>query len=94
MSSRCVVLDQNNNALYLTGAKYDDQGNVISGYVENGAWDYRVTITEELAKDGRVIVNRWPRRSNLIVIDVPKDIHGDYNEVIDWAIEVRNLRGT
>lgn len=83
-SSRVVVfLGDSLSPLYLLGAKWVD-GKVVSGGVENGAWDFRVVGDEIQAKDGRVIVNRWPYNVKHTV-EVPSNVKGHYNEVIEWA---------
>ena len=71
--------------LYLLGAKWVD-GRVVSGAVENGAWDFYVKGDEIQAKQGNRIYNRWPYNVKHTV-EVPADVRGDYNEVIEWAQE-------
>lgn len=81
-----VLLHEGHVEFLLSDVKYAEDGSIKSGYVENGCWNYLVKGGEELAKDGRFIVNRWPKREYSIV-DVPSSIKGDYNAIMCWAEE-------
>lgn len=85
-ASRVVVFCGDSlSPLYLHGAKWVD-GKVVSGDVENGAWHFLVDGNEIQAKDGRFIVNRWHYNVKHTV-EIPPDVRGNYNEVIEWAQE-------
>lgn len=81
-----VLLRDGRAEFLLSDVKHFPDGSVKSGYVENGAWNYEVKNGDELAKAGNRIVNRWPARE-YVVVDVPKSVKGDYNEIMWWAEE-------
>lgn len=82
-SSYVVLLREGRADLFLSSAKFDKNGTLVSGYVENGAWDFQIKDGKELAKAGNKVRNKWPARLYEI-IDV-KDQKGDYNAVMRWA---------
>lgn len=79
-----VLFEGGKASLLLSSVKYDSEGNIKSGFVENGCWDLVIKNGEFLAKDGRCIVNRWPM-PNYEVMEIPKSVKGDYNDVMQWA---------
>lgn len=84
-----VLLNNGCADLLLSQVNYNEDGSVKSGFVENGSWYYEVKDGEELASDEWNIRNRWPAR-NLHIIDVPKGVKGDYNDIMVWAEEQYN----
>lgn len=81
-----VLLRDGRADLLLSEVKYNADGSVKSGFVVNGAWNYEVRGGEELAKSGNYIATRWPARTYTLV-EVPKEVKGDYNEIMRWAEE-------
>lgn len=68
----------------LSGVKRDPSGDIVKAEVVNGAWTLVVTDTEHQAKDGRHIVNRWPKPADVREVEVTDG--GDYNDVIARAV--------
>lgn len=71
-------------SLLLTEVKYDESGNLKSGWVANGCWRLVVRNGEFLAKSGRYIVTRRPI-PDYEVMEIPGGMKDDYNEVMFWA---------
>lgn len=65
-SSRgCVLFCENSNgkwvaSLWLTQINRNPDGSVKTGWVVNGSWNFERRGSEELAKKGNTIMNRWP----------------------------------
>ncbi|WP_408953189.1 hypothetical protein [Lysobacter sp. Hz 25] len=62
------------------------EGPPVKGFVENGAWQWRLVDGFEQAEthDGR-FVHRWPAVERKVV-EVPKELFSrNYNAVIEWA---------
>lgn len=77
-----IVLFENGRAsLLLSGVKYDEEGNLKSGFVENGGWYLEIKGGEFLAKSDYHIVTRRPS-PEYDIMEVPKEIKGDYNSVM------------
>jgi len=73
-------------SLLLRDVKRDSKGNLKSGFVVNGCWNFEVRKGEALAKSENYIVSRWPLPEYL-EMEIPKDVKGDYNSVMNWARE-------
>lgn len=85
MAERVVVFTPRGE-LFLTHIVRDPNGAIKSGWVVNGAWTFEVKDGEHLAKDGHVIVNRWPAGGPLREVAVPSKISDhNYNAALDWA---------
>lgn len=79
----CLFID-GEPSLLLSGVKRDKEGNLKSGFVENGLWNFEIRKGEVLAKSGSYIVNRFPV-PEYCEIEVPKTVKGDYNVAMEWA---------
>lgn len=73
-------------SLLLTDVKRDSKGKIKSGFVVNGAWDFEILKGEVLVKSHDYIVSRWPV-PEYVEVEIPKDLKGDYNSVMNWAKE-------
>lgn len=81
-----VIFQHQRGALWLTNIVRNADGTIKSGYVQNGLWQFEVRSGECLAKDSNdFVVNRWPLEKPLIEVPIPRDVSGDYNDVIAWA---------
>lgn len=82
-----VLFENGEPSLLLRDVKYDNEGNLKSGYVVNGAWNFEIRDGEVLAKAGNTIVTR---RSvpDYDIMEVPKEIKGDYNSVMNQVREL------
>lgn len=79
----CLFLD-GEPSLLLSEVKRDKEGNLKSGFVENGLWNFEIRKGETLAKSGNYIVNRWPT-SEYYEMQIPDKVKGDYNTKMEWA---------
>lgn len=79
----CLFLD-GEPSLLLSEVKRDKEGNLKSGFVENGLWNFEIRKGEALAKSGNYIVNRWPV-PDYYEMDIPDKVKGGYNTVMEWA---------
>jgi hypothetical protein len=73
--------------LLLSDVKFNNDGTLKSGWVENGAWNFEIRGDEVLAKDRNYIVNRWPL-SEYVLTPVPKELRGDYNDIMNLMEKV------
>lgn len=77
------------HALHLKDVVFHENGQVKTGYVINGNWNFENRNGEDLAKAGDTIITRY-KEVPQIVIEVPKKISsGDYDSVIAWADDKR-----
>lgn len=77
------------HTLYLENVVLHKSGQVKTGYVINGNWNFENRNGEDLAKAGNTIVTRY-KEVPQIVIEVPENIsYGDYDSVIAWADDKR-----
>ena len=79
----CLLID-GNASLLLSQVRRDSEGNLAFGFVKNGCWNFQIKNGEVLAKDGNYIVNRYDL-PNYYELEIPKDVDGNYNEVMAWA---------
>lgn len=79
----CLFLNDE-PSLLLSQVKRDDEGSLKSGWVANGAWNFEIRKGEVLAKAGNYIVNRWDL-PDYYEMEIPENVKGDYNKVMDWA---------
>lgn len=78
-----IVLFENGEAsLLLSDVKYDTEGNLKSGFVVNGGWNFEIRNGEVLAKAGNTIVTRRAV-PDYDIMEIPKEIKGDYNSVMN-----------
>lgn len=70
--------------LYLSGVRWDEEGNLKSGYVVNGCWNFEIKDGEVLAMDERRVVTRWPL-PDYEIIEVTEEVRGNYDDVMTWA---------
>lgn len=81
--SRKVIFLAPDVALLLSG--YHNDNGVITGYVVNGAWDFKFAHGQCFAHDdGGGVRRSWPAEI-VREVDVPDDMGADYNEIIAWA---------
>lgn len=71
-------------SLLLRDIKRDSEGNLKTGFVVNGLWNFEIRKDEVLAKSGNYIVNRWPV-PEYYEMTIPDNVKGDYNTVMEWA---------
>lgn len=79
----CLLLN-GEPSLLISSVKRDSEGNLKSGFVENGGWNFELRKGEALAKSGNYIVNRWAA-PEYYEIEIPDNIKGGYNMVMEWA---------
>lgn len=72
--------------LLLSNVKKSKEGRLVCGFVENGSWYARITDVEFQCCDGYDhIVTRLNRvNDDDLIYCVPKEVEGDYNEVIQY----------
>ena len=86
-----VVLFLQGDPLLLRNICRDSYGEVVSGRVESGGWNFEIRGDECLAKDDDFVVTRWPKPSSILEIPVGEDWQGDYNVVIERARKLYQL---
>jgi hypothetical protein len=100
MANYVVLLDPSGYHcdLLLRVRRRDADGNVTSGFVINGAWNWQRKDGKEFARDGSRLVSSW-EAGHRLTVEVPENVikkfitrrfGTDYNSLIDWA---RNKHG-
>lgn len=89
-----VVLFIGDSPLYLRDVKRDGEGNIKSGFVENGLWHLCIKDGVMYCSDeyGNVVTERDISGEVLKEVVIPegmkfKAVWNEYNEVIFWAEE-------
>lgn len=81
-----LLFENGEPSLLLSGVKYDSKGNLKSGFVENGCWNFEIKDGEFLARNDKWgqdwIVTRRPA-PEYEIMEVPEEIKGDYNSVMN-----------
>jgi len=78
--------------LLLKDIERDSNGNITAGFVMNGLWFFRKhgsTCFAYYNKHNPKIVNQWEYEDDLREIQIPYDLHGGYNYVIEAAEEFK-----
>lgn len=78
--------------LLLTDVRRDLNGDIKFAQVVNGGWNLEIRNNQVLAKSGNYIVTRQPL-PEYYEMEIPKNVVGDYQVVMDYAREeyTRNL---
>ena len=88
-----LVLFMGDSPLLLENVQRDEGGRVLSGDVVNGAWHLRLSSGRYGAytsANAKTPVNKFSTSPEEVVeVAVPAAVKGDYNSVIDWAMEHR-----
>jgi hypothetical protein len=79
---RRVVLFADTSALLLSDVRRTASGEVKSGYVVNGGWQFEVQGSECVSKWAGRVVYRWPKPDNMSEIVVPDSWTGTYDEIL------------
>jgi hypothetical protein len=86
VNRKVFFIDGNGGPLLCDGVRYAKRS--YSGRVINGEWDLKIDIRNQKwrAYAGRKLMNQG-FYTELVIVDVPKHVKGDYNKVIAWAEE-------
>lgn len=85
---RAVLTFENGDVMLLTKVRRDKYGRVESGFVVNGAWFFKVVGDEHLAFENERDVKplmRIPAQKLISEIQIPSDVLGNADEVIEWS---------
>jgi len=86
-STRVVLFFEGGGPLLLRDIQRNEAGHIVSGYVENGHWDF--TYNPETACLNNGYENLFAKIVREVI--VPKGYDGDYNRIISDAITLDQL---
>lgn len=88
------------SVLLLSDIKRDSKGDIVAGWVVNGAWYFRqmphpfvreagYIAAAYISEDSPVPVNQWTHKDSIEEIQIPGEFYGDYSYLIRVAEEFK-----